>query len=324
LTVRDSLLPPVTSMLASELLVLADVETCTLIERELSAMPADVTHGTSIEQAIVVANERAGSLDCILVDFAEHPDGAWELLKQLRQVEETASIPVVAILADALDEDEELRLIDAGVTDRVTRPLRRAVLCAKVKAIVARSRVQRELKQKLRFALEYSAQDALTGLYNRRYFERRIREESEHARRHKRPFSVVLVDLDNFKLVNDRYGHEEGDRVLCHVAELLLTSLREDDIVCRFGGEEFVILLRATPAPAARLVANRVREALAWAEIPLGPKNDGADDAGHLTLSAGIASVDERNNFDLENLLDRADKALYRAKRGGRNRIELE
>ncbi len=307
-------------MAASELLVLADVETCTVIERELASIPVEVTHGTSIEQAVVVANERAGSLDCILIDFVEHPEGAWELLTQLRQVEDTAAIPVVAILSGPLDEAEELRLIDAGVTDRVTRPLSRAVLCAKIKSIVARSRVQRELKQKLRFALEYSAQDALTGLYNRRYFERRIREESEHARRHKRPFSIILVDLDHFKLVNDRYGHEEGDRVLCHVAELFSTSLREDDIVCRFGGEEFVILLRATPAPAARLVANRVRESLEWAAIPLGPK----DDAGHLTLSAGISSADDRNNFDLENLIDRADKALYRAKRAGRNRIELE
>ena len=180
--------------------------------------------------------------------------------------------------------------------------------------------MQRELKNKLRFALEYSAHDALTGLYNRRYFERRLREESAHAKRHKRPFSLIMVDLDHFKLVNDTYGHEDGDRVLCHVAELLGGSMRGDDMACAVGGEEFVILLRVTPGPAARVVANRLRAAVSSKAIALGPK----DELRHITLSGGVAAADERNHYNVENIVDRADKALYRAKRGGRNRVEME
>ncbi len=226
----------------------------------------------------------------------------------------------MVVLGRSPDDADLLKLIDAGVMDHVVKPFSPALLCAKIRAICDRSRMQRELKHKLKFALEYSAQDALTGLFNRRYFERRLREESAHARRHKRPFSVVLADLDHFKLVNDTYGHEDGDRVLRHVAELLGSSLREDDVACRFGGEEFVLLLRATPGPAARVVANRLRMTIANKGIPVGAK----EEIRHITLSGGVAAADERNNYSVENIVDRADKALYRAKRGGRNRVEME
>jgi two-component system cell cycle response regulator len=213
-----------------------------------------------------------------------------------------------------------LKLIEAGVMDHLVKPLGGALLCAKVRAVSERSKLQRELKSKLRVAIEYSAHDALTGLYNRRYFERRLREESAHARRHKRPFSLVMVDLDHFKLVNDTYGHEDGDRVLRHVADLISGSLREDDIPCRYGGEEFVLLLRATTGTAARVVANRLRTAFQSKGIQLGEKNE----ERHITFSGGVAAADERNSYNCDGIVDRADKALYRAKRGGRNRIEME
>jgi two-component system cell cycle response regulator len=241
-------------------------------------------------------------------------------MKRLRQDPETAAIPVMVILGRSPNEADMLKLLEAGVIDHIVRPLNPTLLCAKVKVVCERSRMQRELRHKLRFALEYSTHDALTGLYNRRYFERRLREETAHARRHKRPFALIVVDLDHFKLINDTYGHEDGDRVLCHVAELLSGSLREDDIACRYGGEEFVILLRATPGPAARVVANRLRASVSAKAITLGPK----DELRHVTLSGGVAAADERNNYNVDSIIDRADKALYRAKRGGRNRVEME
>ena len=139
----------------------------------------------------------------------------------------------MAILGRPPSESDLLKLIEAGVVDHLVKPLGSTLTCAKIRAVAERSRTQRELKNKLKFALEFSAHDALTGLYNRRYFERRLREESAHAKRHKRPYSLILVDLDHFKLVNDTYGHEDGDRVLCHVAELILGALREDDVWVR-------------------------------------------------------------------------------------------
>jgi two-component system cell cycle response regulator len=211
-------------------------------------------------------------------------------------------------------------MIEQGAMDHLTKPLSPILLTAKVKAICERSRTQRELKNKLRFALDNAAHDALTGLFNRRYFDRRLREEVAHAKRHKRPFAIVMVDLDHFKLVNDTYGHEDGDRVLRHIAEVAQAQLREDDVACRYGGEEFVLLLRGTTAMAARIVANRLRQNLAAKPIALGPK----DEMRHITFSAGVAAADERNAYKADEIVSRADAALYRAKRAGRNRVETE
>lgn len=319
-SVRESLLSSVAPIAAGELLVVADEATRKLVTHQLSLLALQSVNAESAERAVAIALERANSLDCVLVDLGLVGLDAWGLLKSLRQVPETATIPVMVILGRPPNEADMLRLIEAGVMDHAVKPLNAPLFCAKVRAVSERSRMQRELKNKLRFALEYSAHDALTGLYNRRYFERRLREESAHARRHQRPFSLLLLDLDHFKLVNDTYGHEDGDRVLCHVAELLGRSLREDDVACRYGGEEFVVLLRATSGPAARVVGNRLRAMVSGEGISLGTR----DEVRHVTFSCGVAAADERNGYDAENILDRADKALYRAKRGGRNRVEME
>src|SRR5262249_39822293 len=127
----------------------------------------------------------------------------------------------------------------------------------------------------------------------------------------------MIADIDHFKLVNDTYGHEDGDRVLRHVAEVIRASLREDDVACRYGGEEFVMLLRTTTGPVARVVGNRLRVAVAGKSIGVGPK----DELRHVTFSAGIAAADDRNAFNAEDIVGRADAALYRAKRAGRNRV---
>lgn len=320
MSVRDSLLSSVAPIAAGELLVVGDEATRKLVVHHISMLAMQASHAESIERAVMIATEKALALDCVIVDVALPGLDAWGLVKKLRQEPETATIPVMFILGRPPTEADMLKLIEAGVMEHLVKPLSPTLVVAKIKAVSERSRMQRELKNKLRFALEFSAHDALTGLYNRRYFERRLREESAHAKRHKRPFSIVLVDLDHFKAVNDTFGHEDGDRVLCHLAELLGNTLREDDIACRFGGEEFVIVLRATPGPAARVVANRLRADVAANPIALGPK----DEMRGITLSGGVASADERNNYDVENIIDRADKALYRAKRGGRNRIEME
>lgn len=320
MSVRESLLSSVAPIAAGELLVVSDDVQRKLVTHQISLLAMQAVHAETAQRAMSVAADKSSNLDCILVDMTLPGLDAWALLKDLRHDPETMGIPVMAILGRPPSEGDLLKLIEAGVVDHLVKPLSSMLTCAKVRAVAERSKAQRELKNKLKFALEFSAHDALTGLYNRRYFERRLREEAAHAKRHKRPFSLIVCDLDHFKLVNDTYGHEDGDRVLCHVAEMLGASLREDDIACRVGGEEFVVLLRATPGTAARVVANRLRAAVAGTAITLGPR----DENRHVTLSGGVAAADERNNFDTDNIYDRADKALYRAKRSGRNRIEME
>jgi two-component system cell cycle response regulator len=318
-SVRDSILS-VAPTAVGELLVVADEATRKVVAHQIALLALQTTHAESEDRALRTASEKCHSLDCVIIDVTLPGLDAWSLFKKLRHDPETAAIPVMAMLGHAPSEVEVVRLIEAGVLEHHVKTLNSTLFCAKIKALSERSRAQRELKNKLRHALEYSAHDALTGLYNRRYFERRLREESAHAKRHKKPFSIVVVDLDHFKLVNDTYGHEDGDRVLCHVAELIGGALREDDIACRYGGEEFVVLLRATPGTMARVVANRVRTAVSGKAIRLGETQE----ERHVTLSGGVAAADERNDYNVDQIVDRADRALYRAKRGGRNRVEME
>lgn len=319
-SVRESLIS-IAPVAPGEILVVDDEEsTRKAVIHHMISLAMLVAQAESGARALEVAVEKASTLDCILLDAAMPGTDSWDVLRQLRADPETASIPVMLLIDGQPTEEDLLKMVEHGAVDHLSKPLNATLLCAKVRAVCERSRTQRELKNKLRFALDNAAHDALTGLFNRRYFERRLREEVAHARRHKRPFSIVLLDLDHFKLVNDTYGHEDGDRVLRHIAEVVQAMLREDDVPCRYGGEEFVLLLRGTTGMAARIVANHLRQDLAAKPITLGPRNE----LRHITFSAGVAAADERNAFKADDVVSRADAALYRAKRAGRNRVETE
>ena len=320
MSVRDSLIS-IAPVAPGEILVVDDDEsTRKAVIHHMMTLGMLVAQAESGARALELAAEKVETLDCILLDLAMPGSDAWEVLRKLRADPETASIPVLFLTDGTPTEADMRKMIELGAMDHLTKPLSGTLLCAKVRATCDRARTQRELKNKLKFALDHAAHDGLTGLFNRRYFERRLREECAHARRHKRPFSIVMVDLDHFKLVNDTYGHEDGDRVLRHLAELIQAQLREDDVPCRYGGEEFVLLLRGTTGMAARIVANRLRANLAAKPIPLGAKNE----ERHITFSAGVAAADDRNAYNADEIVSRADKALYRAKRAGRNRVETE
>lgn len=319
MSVRDSLLS-IVPVATGEILLVGDEPTRKVASLHTAMLGVQTSQCESSDKAFGLAVGKADALDCIILDFAMASGDPWELLRRLRADEATASIPVLAVFARPPSEAEVVRTLDTGAQDHITRPLSGPLLCAKVRALAERSRMQRELKNKLRSALENAAHDALTGMFNRRYFERRLRDESAHARRYRRPFAIVLVDLDHFKLVNDTYGHEDGDRVLQHVAGLLKAGLREDDVACRYGGEEFVLLLRSSDLSSARVIANRLRQSVSAKTVALGPKGE----ARHVTFSAGVSAADERNGFDADDVVGRADAALYRAKRAGRNRVEVE
>ncbi|HYF61331.1 MAG TPA: tetratricopeptide repeat-containing diguanylate cyclase [Herpetosiphonaceae bacterium] len=157
--------------------------------------------------------------------------------------------------------------------------------------------------------------DPLTGLYNRRQFFYLAQQEFQQAQRFGRPLAAILFDIDSFKLVNDTYGHATGDQVICNVARLALSSLRQVDILGRYGGEEFVILLVETSAEAAEVIATRLRLVIAEDD------QDGPARLPGVTISAGVAEMDRLRPDTLDQLLQRADKALYVAKEAGRNQI---
>ncbi len=153
-------------------------------------------------------------------------DGFARVLEQLKAEPATAAIPVMLLTAHANTEGEIVRGLEGGAVDHLAKPFSGPVLSAKVRALVERGRGERSLQKKLRFAEKRATIDGLTGLFNRRQFETRHREESAHARRHSRPLALVLFDLDHFKSINDTFGHEEGDRVLQQVGTAIPAVLR--------------------------------------------------------------------------------------------------
>lgn len=164
---------------------------------------------------------------------------------------------------------------------------------------------------------EMATTDPLTTLYNRRHLSLLADIEVERAKKHKNAFCIMLIDIDHFKAINDTYGHDVGDKVLVCVADILIAKMRSEDIIARWGGEEFLIILPKVTVDEARASAERVQEALA--------SYDWDSEVGfalQATMSVGISHYKEKE--DLSEAIARADKALYLSKANGRNRIELE
>lgn len=158
--------------------------------------------------------------------------------------------------------------------------------------------------------------DSLTGLYSRRWFFSHGETQIEQARRRGRELAIIMIDLDHFKKVNDTFGHAAGDRILRESADRCVESVRGFDVACRFGGEEFVILLPETGRMEAEKIAARLREAIASVPLPEGE--------GHLSASLGVAILDPTETEGLASIIERADTALYRAKNLGRDRVCID
>ena len=173
--------------------------------------------------------------------------------------------------------------------------------------------VTRDISERNRFEAELkrlAVTDAVTGVWNRRQGEELLAAEMSDARETGRPLSLLMLDIDHFKSINDRYGHQAGDHVLIDISHRLQASLPSTDMVARWGGEEFVVLLRGCHVADAMALAEKIRARIADAEF---------DDAGPATVSIGVAELTADD--DLDSWLARADEALYKAKRSGRNAV---
>jgi diguanylate cyclase (GGDEF)-like protein len=157
--------------------------------------------------------------------------------------------------------------------------------------------------------------DALTGAHNKRYFEERMREEFSFAFRNQQPLSLIMFDVDHFKKFNDTYGHPAGDYVLRKISELAKQVVRTEDILCRYGGEEFAVILKATDSEGAAILAERLRKAIEESTFEFEGK------VLHVTISIGVATLRGQNIHDWNTLLKLADTLLYKSKNTGRNRV---
>jgi two-component system cell cycle response regulator len=272
----------------------------------------DITVMDDPMAAVVHAAEEGYELIIIDLDIA-NIDGL-RLCSQLKSLERTRQTPIL-IIVDR-DDPRLMRALDMGVNDYLMRPLDALELLARVSTQIRRCRYAEQLRSNVQASLEMAVTDPLTGLYNRRYMESQTAILVEHATNRGKTLAVVVLDVDHFKSVNDNHGHDVGDRVLQELASRLRSCVRNVDLICRMGGEEFVVVLPDAGMDVALKVAERIRRVVGAKPFTAGPRSG----ALHVTVSLGVALIESPKDT-MEEIVKRADDALYRAKREGRNRV---
>ena len=256
-----------------------------------------------------------GGYDLIVVSLGlENFDGL-RLCSQVRSLERTRTVPILAI-AEAEDSARLMRGLEIGINDYLIRPIDRNELMARVRTQIRRKRYTERLRDNVQMSIEAAITDALTGLHNRRYMETHLATLVEQAHARGKPLTVLVLDIDFFKAVNDTHGHDAGDDVLREFAVRLKKSIRGIDLACRLGGEEFVVVMPDTDMAVATMVAERLRRRIAADAFPI---HKGERKVA-VTISIGLAALSGPDD-SAANVLKRADQALYRANRDGRNRV---
>lgn len=256
-----------------------------------------------------------GAYDLVLVNISLADYDALRLCSQLRSLERTRTLPIL-LIAEPEDNARLLRGLDIGVNDYLVRPIDRQELLARVRTQVRRKRYTDRLRDNVQLTMEMAVVDSLTGLNNRRYLDSHLPPLVEQAVARGKDLSVLVVDIDFFKLVNDTHGHDAGDEVLREFARRVRRNVRGIDIACRFGGEEFVVVMPDTDRALACVVAERLRQRIAGEPFVV----DSGRKALNVTISIGISAVEHPQDTP-EAVLKRGDQALYQAKREGRNRV---
>ena len=257
---------------------------------------------------------RGGAFDLIIVSLSMRNYDGLRLCSQFRTAEETRTIPLLIIVEDP--EDSRLaRGLDMGINDYLVRPIESNELFARVRTQLRWHRYEEKLRHNLHLSLQMAVTDALTGLYNRRYMETHLQILTQRAKQEDRPISLLMIDIDFFKNINDAHGHDAGDKILKQFSAGISRNIRGIDLACRFGGEEFVVIMPETDMAIASLVAERIRQYTETFSFDVGGVNPVA-----MTTSIGVTSL-IGNGDTPETILKRADDALYRAKNDGRNRV---
>ena len=313
------------------LLVDDDPASLTLLREGLSSGPYDFVEANDGRSALVkLRDERP---DLVLMDVEMPGLGGVEtcrIIKANSGQNGFGFIPVILMTARA--GSGKVEGLELGADDYLVKPIETAELAARVKSMLRLKALQDELSAKVReleqaqSTLQRQANeltmlsrlDPLTQLFNRRYFEERFHAEFSRSKRYRSPLALMMIDLDHFKNVNDTHGHPAGDKVLKEIASRVRNTLRDVDLVERYGGEEIIALLPETGPEEGRRAAERIRAAVGTSPVELD-----VDQALGVTCSVGLAWYPARQLEDHESLLRAADTALYRAKKAGRNRVEF-
>ncbi|HTI68319.1 MAG TPA: PleD family two-component system response regulator [Caulobacteraceae bacterium] len=267
---------------------------------------------TDPENAIGASQARA---DLIIINIAAKAFDGLRLAAQIRSDEASRHTPILAIVEPG-EKARVVKALELGVNDLLARPIDPEELAARVRTLIRHKRYTDFLRNNLDHSLELAVTDPLTGLHNRRYMAGQLGALVRRAGRGGEPVAALLVDIDHFKRINDSFGHDVGDDVLREFAVRLATNVRAIDLACRYGGEEFVVIMPDTGLDVAHRIAERLRLHVAGSPFRVA----GVEDPLAVTISIGVAcTVDTEDTPD--TLLKRADEAVYDAKAKGRNQV---
>jgi len=270
----------------------------------------------------VVADPQAGFFqaadapyECVIVSTGFADFDPLRLCSQLRSLDRTRFLPII-LVADEGEEERIIRGLELGINDYIIRPIDQQELTARLRTQVKRKRYNDQLRDSVAQTIEMAVIDGLTGLHNRRYLDSHLQTLFDRSVARRRPLSLMITDLDRFKSINDAHGHDGGDDVLREFARRLRKNVRGIDLACRFGGEEFVVVMPDTEAHIAEKVAERIRAGIEQEPFVIAASGVSIN----VTVSVGVSSI-RRGADTVEGLMKRADVALYEAKTGGRNRV---
>ncbi|MFP5447992.1 MAG: PleD family two-component system response regulator [Alphaproteobacteria bacterium] len=264
------------------------------------------------EKALLTAR---GPVDLVIVNVTARSFDGLRFSAQLRSDEATRHLPILAIV----DFDERPRLmkaLDIGVNDLLSKPIDPQELSARARTQIRRKRYTDYLRDNLDHSLELAVTDQLTGLHNRRYMTGQLEALVKRAAHGGEPVSALLIDIDHFKKINDGYGHDVGDEVLREFAVRLASNVRAVDLPCRYGGEEFVVVMPGTRIEDAERIAERIRLHVAGSPFRVAHGTELLT----ATISIGVAATLGPDDTP-DTLLKRADEGLYEAKSSGRNKV---
>jgi diguanylate cyclase (GGDEF)-like protein len=243
-------------------------------------------------------------------------DGAM-LAHELKSKPEFRTRYIIMLTGEAEQEDK-VEGLELGADDYITKPFQYPELLARIRAGKRIVDLQKELLETNKRLELLSITDGLTRLYNHRYFQDELARAFDESKRYSRPLSLAMIDIDFFKKINDTYGHAVGDEVLKYVSRLFSESARSTDLVARYGGEEFAVMMPETGLEDAITFAEKIRNLLESQPVPTQAV------ALPVTVSIGVSSVPRTRIHSPKEMVVAADRALYRAKKGGRNRVEAE
>ena len=287
-------------------------------ERQAERMAAELAHDhrpvveIDLDKALLAAR---GPVDLMIVNANSRSFDGLRFAAQLRSDEATRNVPILVIV-DPDDRPKMVKALEIGVNDLLARPIDPQELAARVRTQIKRKRYTDFLRSNLDYSLELAVTDQLTGLHNRRYMTGQLDALVARAVRGGEPVAALLIDIDHFKQINDNYGHDAGDEVLREFALRVASNVRAIDLPCRYGGEEFVVIMPDTPIDGAHIVAERIRQNVSGTPFRVNNR----EELLTVTISIGVAATIGEGDTP-EALLKRADQGVYEAKASGRNKV---